>query len=73
MVEIAGNYRRYHCHYRTIILGDAPQKVKDLSSVVVEGIKEAETIKPGIYAEDEVWAKALQKRFIKDSRVDLLI
>ncbi len=74
LVEIAGNYRRYHCPLsRTIILGDAPQKVKDLSSVVVEGIKETlETIKPGIYAEDieRVWAKSIAKSgFIKDSRV----
>lgn len=74
LVEIAGNYRRYHCPLsRTVILGEAPQRVKDLSSVVVEGIAETlEVIKPGITCEDieRTWAKSIAKSgFIKDSRV----
>ncbi|NYB75872.1 M24 family metallopeptidase [Sedimentibacter hydroxybenzoicus DSM 7310] len=74
LVEIAGNYRRYHCPLsRTIILGNAPQRVKDLSEVVVEGIKATlEIIKPGITCEDieRTWAKSIAKSgFIKDSRV----
>ena len=74
LVEIAGNYRRYHCPLsRTVVLGNAPQKVKDLSDVVVEGIADVlEIIKPGIYAEDieRAWAKSIAKSgFIKDSRV----
>lgn len=74
LVEIAGNYRRYHCPLsRTVILGDAPQRVKDLSSVVVEGIAATlDIIKPGITCEDieRAWAKSIAKSgFIKDSRV----
>ena len=74
IVEIAGNYRRYHCPIsRTVILGKAPQKVQDLASVVVEGIAETLAIvKPGITAEDieRVWSKSIAKSgFIKDSRV----
>ena len=74
LVEIAGNYRRYHCPLsRTIILGDAPQRVKDLSSVVVEGIAATlDIIKPGITCEEieRAWAKSIAKSgFVKDSRV----
>ncbi|WFA10002.1 M24 family metallopeptidase [Tissierella sp. Yu-01] len=74
LVEIAGNYRRYHCPLsRTVILGDAPQRVRDLSEVVVQGIHDTlEIIKPGIYCEDieRAWAKSISKSgFIKDSRV----
>ncbi|MDY0236448.1 MAG: M24 family metallopeptidase [Gudongella sp.] len=74
LVEIAGNYRRYHCPLsRTVILGNAPQKVQDLASVVVEGIAETLAfVKPGITAEDieRVWSKSIAKSgFIKDSRV----
>ena len=74
LVEIAGNYRRYHCPLsRTIILGDAPQKVKDLASVVVQGIEDTlAVVKPGITCEDieRTWAKSIAKSgFIKDSRV----
>jgi Xaa-Pro dipeptidase len=73
LVEIAGNYRRYHCPLsRTIILGKAPQKVIDLASVVVEGIAETlDVIKPGITCEDieRTWARSIAKHgYIKDSR-----
>lgn len=74
LVEIAGNYKRYHCPIsRTIVLGDAPQKVIDLASVVVQGIHDTLSIvKPGIACEDieRTWAKSIAKSgFIKDSRV----
>ena len=74
IVEIAGNYRRYHCPLsRTVILGEATQKVQDLASVVVEGISATlDIIKPGITCEDieRAWAKSIAKSgFIKDSRV----
>lgn len=74
LVEIAGNYRRYHCPLsRTIILGNAPQRVKDLAEVVVEGIATTlDIIKPGITCEDieRTWARSIAKSgFIKDSRV----
>ncbi|WP_409228843.1 M24 family metallopeptidase [Gudongella sp. SC589] len=74
LVEIAGNYRRYHCPLsRTFILGRAPQKVKDLASVVVQGIEDTlAVVKPGITCEDieRTWAKSIAKSgFIKDSRV----
>lgn len=74
ILELAGNYRRYHCPLsRTLILGDAPQKVRDLAAVVVEGITEAlEFVKPGVTCEEveRVWAKSIEKSgFIKDSRI----
>lgn len=74
LVEIAGNYRRYHCPLsRTVILGNAPQKVKDLAEVVIEGIAATlDIVKPGIACEDieRAWAKSIAKSgFIKDSRV----
>lgn len=74
LVEIAGCYRRYHCPLsRTVIVGDAPQKVRDLAAVVVEGIKDTlAAIKPGITCEEveRVWARSIAKSgFIKDSRV----
>ncbi len=74
LVELAGCYRRYHCPLsRTVIVGDAPQKVKDLAAVVVEGIANTlAAIKPGITCEEveRVWAGSIAKSgFIKDSRV----
>lgn len=74
LVEIAGCYRRYHCPLsRTVIIGDAPQKVRDLAAVVVQGIADTlAAIKPGITCEEveRVWAGSIAKSgFIKDSRV----
>ncbi|WSI03447.1 M24 family metallopeptidase [Sedimentibacter sp. MB31-C6] len=74
ILELSGCYRRYHCPLsRTLILGDAPQKVKDLASVVVEGLTNAlNSIKPGITCEEveRVWANSIAKSgFIKDSRI----
>ncbi|AOT68707.1 M24 family metallopeptidase [Geosporobacter ferrireducens] len=74
ILELSGCYRRYHCPLaRTMIIGDAPQKVRDLASVVVEGINNAlAAIKPGISCEEveRVWAKSIAKSgFIKDSRI----
>lgn len=74
ILELAGNYRRYHCPLsRTLILGEAPQKVKDLAATVAEGLTEAlNSIKPGVTCEEveRVWAKSIAKSgFIKDSRI----
>lgn len=74
ILELSGCYRRYHCPLaRTLIIGDAPQKVKDLAAVVVEGIANAFTaVKPGNTCEDieRAWAKSIAKSgFIKDSRI----
>ncbi|MBB6214136.1 Xaa-Pro dipeptidase [Anaerosolibacter carboniphilus] len=74
ILELSGCYRRYHCPLaRTMIIGDAPQKVRDLASVVVEGISNAlEAVKPGITCEEveRVWARSIAKSgFIKDSRI----
>lgn len=74
ILELAGCYKRYHAPLaRTMILGEPPQKVKDLASIVVEGISAAiDFIKPGVTcAEIEaVWKKTLEKSgFIKDSRI----
>jgi len=74
ILELSGCYRRYHCPLsRTLILGDAPQKVQDLASVVVEGLTNTlNSIKPGVTCEEveRVWAKSIAKSgFIKDSRI----
>ncbi|HLR20570.1 MAG TPA: M24 family metallopeptidase [Tissierellaceae bacterium] len=74
ILELAGCYRRYHCPLsRTMIIGEAPQKVKDLANVVAEGLTDAlNSIKPGITCEEveRVWAKSISKSgFIKDSRI----
>ncbi|MBZ2174163.1 M24 family metallopeptidase [Schnuerera sp. xch1] len=74
ILELAGNYRRYHCPLsRTLILGDAPQKVRDLAAVVVEGLTAAlDAVKPGASCEEleRVWARSIEKSgFIKDSRI----
>ena len=74
ILELAGNYKRYHCPLaRTMILGNAPQKVKDLGAVVAEGLTAAlDSIKPGMTCEEleRVWAKSIAKSgFIKDSRI----
>jgi Xaa-Pro dipeptidase len=74
ILELAGNYRRYHCPLsRTMILGNAPDKLKDLASTVAEGLTVAlEGIKPGMLCEDveRIWAKTIAKSgFIKDSRI----
>ena len=74
ILELCGNYKRYHCPLsRTLVVGDAPQKVKDLASVVIEGLTTTlESIKPGMTCEEaeRVWAKSIAKSgFIKDSRI----
>jgi ectoine hydrolase len=74
ILELAACYKRYHCPLaRTLILGDAPQKVRDLGAVVVEGINAAlSIIKPGVTCEEveRAWAKSIEKSgFIKDSRI----
>lgn len=74
ILELAGCYRRYHAPLaRTMILGEPPQKVKDLSSVVIEGIQAAlDFIKPGVTCEEieGVWKRSIEKSgFIKDSRI----
>ncbi|MHB1407436.1 MAG: M24 family metallopeptidase [Desulfitobacteriaceae bacterium] len=74
ILELAGCYKRYHAPLaRTLILGEAPQKVKDLAEVVVEGISAAiDFIKPGVACEEieNVWKKTIEKSgFIKDSRI----
>ncbi|PAB59231.1 M24 family metallopeptidase [Anaeromicrobium sediminis] len=74
ILELAGNYKRYHCPLsRTLILGNAPERVKDLAKVVVEGLTTTlDSIKPGMTCEEleRVWAKSIAKSgFIKDSRI----
>lgn len=74
ILELSGNYRRYHCPLsRTLILGDAPQKVKDLAATVVEGLSTAlEAVRPGMTCEEveRVWANTIAKSgFVKDSRI----
>lgn len=74
ILELAGCYKRYHAPLaRTMILGEPPQKVKDLASIVVEGISAAiDFIKPGVTCAEieEVWKKTLEKSgFSKDSRI----
>lgn len=74
ILELAGCYKRYHAPLaRTLILGEPQPKVKDLASVVLEGMNAAlDFIKPGVTCEDieGVWQKTIEKSgFIKDSRI----
>ncbi|MDL2253765.1 M24 family metallopeptidase [Ruminococcaceae bacterium OttesenSCG-928-I18] len=74
ILELSANYRRYHCPLaRTMILGNASQKVRDLGATVAEGLTAAlEAIRPGMLCEEveRVWAKTIAKSgFIKDSRI----
>ena len=74
ILELSGNYRHYHCPLaRTMILGNASQKVRDLGATVSEGLTAAlEGIKPGMLCEDveRIWAKTIAKSgFVKDSRI----
>lgn len=74
ILELSGNYRRYHCPLaRTLIVGKAPQKVRDLASVVIEGLTTTlEGIRPGMTCEEveRIWAMSIAKSgFIKDSRI----
>lgn len=74
ILELSGCYRRYHCPLsRTLVLGDAPQKIKSLAEVVVEGLTNTlNAVKPGMTCEavERVWAQSIAKSgFIKDSRI----
>ncbi len=74
ILELAACYRRYHCPLsRTMVLGEPTQTVKDLASVVAEGLTNAlDSIKPGVTCEEveRVWANSIAKSgFIKDSRI----
>ncbi|WP_100407286.1 M24 family metallopeptidase [Bacillus solitudinis] len=64
-LEIAGAYRRYHTPMaRTMSIGKAPYKVKELAKVVEEGIEETlAIIRPGIAAEDveRKWSQTIAK------------
>ncbi|MBH8596499.1 MULTISPECIES: M24 family metallopeptidase [unclassified Thermoactinomyces] len=74
ILELAGCYKRYHCPLaRTAVIGEPPQKVKDLADVVVEGIQAAlDVIRPGVTCEEveAAWRKSIAKNgFKKDSRI----
>ena len=74
ILELNGNYRHYHCPLaRTLILGNAPQKVRDLGATVAEGLTAAlEGIRPGMLCEEveRIWARTIAKSgFVKDSRI----
>jgi ectoine hydrolase len=74
ILELAGCYKRYHSPLaRTLVVGEPPQKVKDLADVVVEGINAAlDAIRPGMTCEEVegVWRKSIAKSgFKKDSRI----
>lgn len=74
ILELAGCYRRYHAPLaRTLILGEATEKVKKLAKVVEEGLTiTLNSIKPGMTCEEveRIWAGSIAKSgFIKDSRI----
>lgn len=74
IIELAGCYKRYHSPLaRTVVLGEPSQKIKDLSSVVIEGLNAAlDVIKPGITCEEveAAWRTTIEKRgYVKDSRI----
>ena len=74
ILELSGCHRRYHSPLaRTLILGEASEKVKRLAEVVAEGLTTTlNSIKPGMTCEEveRVWANSIAKSgFIKDSRI----
>ncbi|MDZ5782247.1 M24 family metallopeptidase [Marinococcus luteus] len=73
-IEIAGAYMRYHTPMaRTMAIGQAPEKMYDLSETVVEGIETTmDAIKPGMTAEEveSVWSRTIARRgYFKESRL----
>ncbi|WP_240375516.1 M24 family metallopeptidase [Bacillus piscicola] len=73
-IEIAGCYRRYHTPLaRTMAIGEAPEKVRELAEVVKEGIDTTlDAIAPGMTAEEVegIWSKTIAKRgYYKESRL----
>lgn len=74
MLEIAGVRRRYHAPLtRTMHFGPAPQKLRDVAKVVVEGVDAAlREARPGRSCEDveAAWQAVLRRNGLsKDSRV----
>ena len=74
MLEIAGVRRRYHAPLtRTIHIGAAPKKIRDVAKIVVEGVDAALAIaRPGETAEavEAAWQAVLRRNGLKkESRV----
>jgi ectoine hydrolase len=74
IIELAGCYKRYHSPLaRTVVLGEPSQQIKDLSSVVIEGLNAAlDVVKPGITCEEveAAWRTTIERRgYVKDSRI----
>lgn len=66
VLELAGCYQRYHCPLsRTVVVGQPPQKVRDLAQTVIEGIDTTlAAIKPGVTCEDvqHAWSAYIGKQ-----------
>lgn len=74
MVEIAGARRRYHAPLtRTVHIGSAPSKIRDLAKIIVEGVDVGlDLARPGNTCEmvEAGWQRVLNKNGItKESRV----
>lgn len=74
ILELAGCYRRYHTPMaRTVVIGDPPPHVQELSDAVAEGLNQTlDAVKPGVTCEEveQVWRRFIEKRNIKkDTRL----
>jgi len=71
ILELSGCYNRYHAPItRTVYLGDPPQRMREITKYVVEGLDETlEFIKPGIPCEvvEEKWRASIAKGNLVDA------
>ncbi len=74
LMEFAGSKYKYHSPLaRTLYLGEAPQELKDIAKVVIDGLNNTlDFIKPGVTCEEveEKWRESISgSRVVKESRV----
>lgn len=74
IIELAGCYKRYHSPLaRTVVIGQATEKMHQLAEVVIEGINTAlDTVKPGVTCEEVemAWRRVIERNGIhKESRI----
>ncbi|KXS48308.1 MAG: creatinase, partial [Halanaerobium sp. T82-1] len=71
ILELSGCYNRYHAPIaRTVYLGEAPQRMQEITELVIEGLEETlDFIKPGVTCEavEEKWRNSIAKGGLVDA------
>jgi len=71
ILELSGCYNRYHAPIaRTVYLGEAPQRMQEITDIVIEGLEETlDFIKPGVTCEavEEKWRNSIAKGGLVDA------